>query len=70
MSKSLECPRCHLQVDNRVGLGRESRRCRTCGTALVLTSRPSEADVRKYLYGHRLTPLPRRARDPTERIVN
>jgi hypothetical protein len=59
MSQSLECPRCHLQAEARPGLGLKSQRCAACGTTMVLTSTPREADVRRYLYRHRLLPLPR-----------
>lgn len=56
MSQRLECPRCHRQVETHP-LGRAPRRCSACGTPLVKTPAPREADVRKYLYRHRLIPL-------------
>lgn len=56
MARSLECPRCHLQVEKRAAPGSEPR-CPACRTPLVPTSSPREADVRRYLYGRRLVKL-------------
>lgn len=56
MSQTLECPRCHLQAENRP-MGRTPRRCSACSTPLVQAPATREADVRKYLYHHHLLPL-------------
>jgi ribosomal protein L34E len=59
MSQSLECPRCHLQAANRPEAGDAPQRCSACGTPLVPPRRLREVEVRRYLYHHRLIPLPR-----------
>jgi hypothetical protein len=56
MSQTLECPRCHLQVENR-SMGRTPQQCPACSTPLVQAPTAREADVRKYLYRHHLIPL-------------
>jgi hypothetical protein len=57
MSESLECPRCHLQSEPGRRAGWRGRSCPGCGAPMVLAATPTEAVVRKYLYGHRLIPL-------------
>jgi ribosomal protein L34E len=59
MSDSLECPRCHLQAENRPRAGPTPQRCSACGAPLVLAPHPREVEVRRYLYHHRLLPLTR-----------
>lgn len=56
MSRSLECPRCHLRCETRSS-GWQSRSCPSCGAPLVLAAVPAERLVRKYLYGDRLATL-------------
>ncbi|HEX2709172.1 MAG TPA: hypothetical protein VHM66_14350 [Solirubrobacterales bacterium] len=58
MSQTIECPRCSVSVDAAADNGgRRLGRCPVCGTQLVVAVRPKEADVRDYLYGHRLAPI-------------
>lgn len=58
MSQSLECPRCRRPADGDAKEhGRGRGRCATCGTELIVAAGPKEAEVREYLYGHRLLPL-------------
>lgn len=59
MGRSVACPRCHLQLEDRAADGAQERRCPACGSPLVPASIPREAAVRKFLHGHRLIPLPR-----------
>jgi|GEM_PF-1753455 len=57
MNNSLECPRCHLEVESKRQAGWRGRTCPGCGAPMVLGAVPAEAVVRKYLYGTRLVPL-------------
>jgi DNA-directed RNA polymerase subunit RPC12/RpoP len=57
MNQSLECPRCHRQVEDDGPAGNEDRRCPRCRLPLILVAAPAEAIVRGYLYGHGLPPL-------------
>ena len=58
MSQLLECPRCRRPAELGAGdRGRGQGRCTACGAELIVAAGPKEADVRNYLYGHRLLPL-------------
>jgi hypothetical protein len=59
MSQSLECPRCHTRTETRTA-GWRSRSCPVCAVPLVLAAAPTEALVRKYLYGDHLATIARR----------
>jgi len=59
MSQSLECPHCHTRTETRAA-GWRRRSCRVCAVPLVLAAAPTEALVRKYLYGDRLADIARR----------
>ena len=59
MSQSLECPRCHARTETRAA-GWRSRSCPICAVPLILAAAPTEALVRKYLYGDRLATIARR----------
>jgi len=64
MSRSLECPRCHVDVEIS-GSGWQSRSCPHCGAPMVLASRPAQVLVRRYL--NRDRPAPLGASPPQER---
>lgn len=54
MSEALECPRCRGPVSAKAG---ENGTCPRCGSKLITAAGTKEAEVRAYLYGHRLLPL-------------
>jgi hypothetical protein len=58
MSQSTECPRCRQSVQGDAeGHGAAKGRCPACGIELIAGGGPKEAEVRRYLYHHRLLPL-------------
>jgi ribosomal protein L37AE/L43A len=57
MEPLLECPNCRRLSTNRQG-HRGAGRCRACGTHLIASTRHSEAEVRRRLYGDRHPNLP------------
>ncbi len=58
MSDSIECPRCRRPAVGATQIrGRGFGRCPDCGTELIRAVRPTEANVRNYLYGHRLASM-------------
>lgn len=56
MSQSLECPHCHARAEAH-GTGWSARSCPVCGAPMVLAAAPTEALVRRYLYGDRLADM-------------
>ncbi|HEX8753967.1 MAG TPA: hypothetical protein VF731_11180 [Solirubrobacterales bacterium] len=63
MREPLECPRCHRRHSVRAGSALTI--CPTCDTPPGLGHGPSEQQVRRYLYEHRLPAMPRIAPRPT-----